>query len=118
MLLREKNYQALEEFLDLIIKTFDITEDAGMLPFVFHQNNQRLMYEKWPHGEEAKGRTHADKFNILEQQAKFRKYILTRYQVSATVAGQAAISNVGNCKDCQYSIQKPKETQSKNQPGQ
>jgi hypothetical protein len=105
MLLREKNYRALDDFLDLIIKTLDITEDAGMLPFVFHQNNQRLMYEKWPHG-------------AAEQQAKFRKYILTRYQVIATLAGQAAISNVGKCKDCQDSIQKPKETQSKNQPGQ
>jgi hypothetical protein len=42
MLLRENNYRALEEFLDLMIGTFDITEDAGMLSIVLPQNNQRL----------------------------------------------------------------------------
>jgi hypothetical protein len=50
----EKNYRALEEYLDLLIRTFDIAEEAGMLPVVLHMNNLRPMYEKWPHGEQAK----------------------------------------------------------------
>jgi hypothetical protein len=62
--------------------------------------------------------THAEKFNIQEQQAKFRKYILTRYQVIATQASQVAISGVGRCEDHRDSSQKPKKTQSKNQLGQ
>ncbi len=35
----EKNYRALQVYLDLLIQTFDITEDAGMLPTVLHRNN-------------------------------------------------------------------------------
>jgi hypothetical protein len=50
----EKNYRALEEYLDLLIRTFDIAEEAGMLPVVLHMNNLRPMYEKWPHCEQAK----------------------------------------------------------------
>jgi hypothetical protein len=50
----KKNYQALEEYLDLLIRTFDIAEEAGMLPVVLHMNNLRPIYEKWPHGEQAK----------------------------------------------------------------
>jgi hypothetical protein len=45
--IRDKNYWALEEFLCLLLRTFDIVEDAGVLPIVLHQNNLRLMYEKW-----------------------------------------------------------------------
>jgi hypothetical protein len=52
--LGEKNYQGLEEYLDLLIQTYDITEEAGMLPIVLHLNNVRPMYEKWLHGEQAK----------------------------------------------------------------
>ncbi len=32
----EKNYHGLEEYLDLLLQTFDIAEDAGMLPIVLH----------------------------------------------------------------------------------
>jgi hypothetical protein len=49
--LREKNYRGLDEYLDLLLRTFDITEDAGMLPIVLQLNNLWPMYEKWPHGE-------------------------------------------------------------------
>ncbi len=38
--------------MDLLILTFNITKDAGMLPIVLHQNNLP-MYEKWLHGEQA-----------------------------------------------------------------
>jgi hypothetical protein len=54
----EKNYRALEEYLDLLIRTFDIAEEAGMLPVVLHMNNLQPMYEKWPHGEQAMLWTH------------------------------------------------------------
>jgi hypothetical protein len=37
------------EYLDLLLRTFDIAKDAGMLPVILHQNNLRLMYEKWQH---------------------------------------------------------------------
>jgi hypothetical protein len=59
----EKNYRALEEYLDLLIRTFDMAEEAGMLPVVLHMNNLRPMYEKWPHGEQAKWWTHAERFD-------------------------------------------------------
>jgi hypothetical protein len=49
--LREKNYRGLDEYLDLLLRTFDITKDAGMLPIVLHLNNLWHMYKKWPHGE-------------------------------------------------------------------
>jgi hypothetical protein len=51
---KEKNYRGLEEYLDLLIWTFDIAEEAGMLPIILHMNNLRPMYEKWPHGEQAR----------------------------------------------------------------
>ncbi len=30
----EKNNRALEEYLDLLVRTFDIAEEAGILPIV------------------------------------------------------------------------------------
>jgi hypothetical protein len=39
----EKNYRALEEYLDLLIRTFDIAEETRMLPVVLHMNNLRPM---------------------------------------------------------------------------
>jgi hypothetical protein len=65
----EKNYQLLKQFLDFMIRTIDIAKDTGMLPIVLHQNNLRPMYKNWPHGEQARWWTHAEKFNILEQPA-------------------------------------------------
>jgi hypothetical protein len=65
--LGEKNYQGLEENLDLLLWTFDITEEAGMLPVVLHQNNLRPMYRKWSHGEQAKWWTHAERLDIMDQ---------------------------------------------------
>jgi hypothetical protein len=59
---------------------------------VLHQNNLRPMCEKWPHGEQARWRTRAEKFNILEQLAEFKKYIRTRSAVISTLASQVAIS--------------------------
>jgi hypothetical protein len=51
----EKKDRALEEYMDLLIRTFDIAEEAGMLPVVLHMNNLRPMYEKWLQGEQAGG---------------------------------------------------------------
>jgi hypothetical protein len=39
------NYQSFEEFLDLMIRTFDIPEEARMLPILLHQNNLRPMHK-------------------------------------------------------------------------
>ncbi len=47
-------YWALVEFLDLLIQTFDIADDARMLPIVLHQNNLQSMYDNWPHGEQTR----------------------------------------------------------------
>jgi hypothetical protein len=33
----DKNYRALEEYLDLLIRAFDIAEDAGLLPQEYAQ---------------------------------------------------------------------------------
>jgi hypothetical protein len=41
-----KNYRLLEEFLDLMIRTFHITEDTWIPPIVLHQNHLRPMFEK------------------------------------------------------------------------
>jgi hypothetical protein len=38
-----KSYRSLEEYLDLLIQTFDIAEEAGMLPIALHMNNLRPM---------------------------------------------------------------------------
>jgi hypothetical protein len=104
----DKNYWALEEFLDLLIQTLDIVEDSGMLPIVLHQNNLRLMYEKWQHYEQTSVRQirSGSASSILDQPAEIRR-IWTRYQVIATLASRAA-SRVGGHRD--YS-QKTKETQ-------
>jgi hypothetical protein len=37
-----------------MIRTFDIAEDAWMLPIILHQNNFRPTYEKWPPGEQVR----------------------------------------------------------------
>ncbi len=82
----KKNYR------DLLILTFDIAKDAGMLPIVLHQNNLQPMYEKWLHGEKAMWWTYAEWFNILEQPAELRKYIRARYQIIATLASRVTVS--------------------------
>jgi hypothetical protein len=51
----------------LLIQTFNFAEDADILPIVLHQNNLRPMYEKWPHGEQARWWTHAERYSFLEQ---------------------------------------------------
>ncbi len=43
----EKNLQFLEEYLDLLIRTFEMAEAATMLLVVLHINNLRPMYKKW-----------------------------------------------------------------------
>jgi hypothetical protein len=91
--LGEKNCRALEEYLDLLLRTFDIAEEAGMLPIVLHQNNLWSMYENWPHGEQAKWCTHAKRFDIMDQPEEFRRYINSWYYVVATLASQVAISS-------------------------
>jgi hypothetical protein len=77
----KKNYRTLEEYLDLLMCTFDIAEEAGMLPIILHTNNLRPMYKKWPHGEQAKWWTHAERFDIMQQPLEFRRYIMDRYKV-------------------------------------
>jgi hypothetical protein len=42
----EKNLQFLEEYLDLLIRTFEMAEAASMLLVVLHFNNLRPMYKK------------------------------------------------------------------------
>jgi hypothetical protein len=89
----EKNYRALEEYLDLLIRTLDIAEEARMLPVVLHRNNLRSMYEKWPHGEQAKWWTHAERSDIMQQPLEFRLYIMERYRVVATLASSMVIAS-------------------------
>jgi hypothetical protein len=48
----DKNYLALEEYLDLLILTFAIAKYARMLPSVLHQKNPWLKYSKWPHWDQ------------------------------------------------------------------
>jgi hypothetical protein len=89
----KKNYRALEEYVDLLIRTFDIAEEAGMLPVVLHMNNLRPMYEKWSHGEQAKWWTHAERFDIMQQPLEFSCYIMERYRVVATLASNMVIAS-------------------------
>ncbi len=95
----EKNYRALEEYLDLLIRTFDIAEEAGMLPVVLHMNNLWPMYEKWPHGKQAKWWTHAERFDVMQQPLEFRRYIMKRYRVVATLASHMVIASTSRQKD-------------------
>jgi hypothetical protein len=83
---------ALEEYLDLWIWTFDFTRDARILPIVLQKNNLRPMYEKLPHGEQARWWAHAERHDILDQAVLFQRYIRARYQGVATLASQAAIT--------------------------
>jgi hypothetical protein len=80
--LGEKNYQRLEEYLDLLLRTFDIAEEVEMLPIVLHQNNLRPMYKKWPNGEQPKWWTHAERLDIMDQTEEFCWYIKNHYKVS------------------------------------
>jgi hypothetical protein len=72
--LGEKNNCSLEKYLDLLLRTFDIAEEARMLPVVLHQSNLRPMYEKWPHGEQTKWWTCAERFNIMDQSEEISHY--------------------------------------------
>ncbi len=103
----EKNYRALEKYLDLLIRTFDIAEEAGMLPVVLHMNNLRPMYEKWPHGEQAKRWTHAERFDVVQQPLEFRCYIQGRYRVVAMLASHMVITSAG--KSCGSKDDKKKD---------
>jgi hypothetical protein len=64
-----------------------------MLPIVLHMNNLRPMYEKLPHGEQAKWWTHTERFDIMQQPVEFRRYIMDRYHVVATLASHMVISS-------------------------
>ncbi len=66
-----------------------------MLPVVLHMNNLRPMYEKWPHGEQAKWWTHAELFDAMQQLLEFRRYIMGRYRVVATLASHMVIASTG-----------------------
>ncbi len=66
--------------MDLLIRTIDIAEETGMLPI------RVPMYEKWPDGEQAKWWMHAEQFDIMQQPLEFRRYIMERYRVVATLA--------------------------------
>src|SRR5450830_1269646 len=88
----DRNFRGLEEYMDLLIRTFDIAEDAGMLDIVLHINNMRPMFEKWPHSEQTRWWVKAASLTLQEQPAAFRRHVRERYQVVATIASQAAIS--------------------------
>src|SRR5450830_1532105 len=88
----DRNFRGLEEYMDLLIRTFDIAEDAGMLDIVLHINNMRPMFEKWPHSEQTRWWVRAAELTLQQQPAAFRRHVRERYQVVATIASQAAIS--------------------------
>src|SRR5450830_266923 len=88
----DRNFIGLEEYMDLLIRTFDIAEDAGMLDIVLHINNMRPMFEKWPHSEQTRWWVKAASLTLQQQPAAFRRHVRERYQVVATIASQAAIS--------------------------
>src|SRR5450830_681585 len=88
----DRNFRGLEEYMDLLIRTFDIAEDPGMLDIVLHINNMRPMFEKWPHAEQTRWWVKAAEMTLQEQPAAFRRHVRERYQVVATIASQAAIS--------------------------
>jgi hypothetical protein len=102
--LGETNYRSLEEYLEPLLRTFDIAEEAWMLPIILHQNNLRPMYKKWPHGP--KWWTNAERFNIMDQPMEFHWYIKNRYYVVAI-----AISSMGKGGSQKDDAQKPKEGQ-------
>jgi hypothetical protein len=79
--------------LDLLIRTFDVAKEAGMLPVMLHMNNLRPMYEKWLHGEQAKWWTHVERFDIMQQPREFRCYIMGQYRVVATLASNMVIAS-------------------------
>jgi hypothetical protein len=86
----KKNYQAL----DLLIRSFDFAEEARMLSVALNMNNLRPMYEKWPHGEQARWWTHAERFNIMRQLLEFCRYIMEWYRVAATLARNMVIASM------------------------
>src|SRR5450830_620561 len=88
----DRNFRGLEEYMDLLIRTFDIAKDAGMLDIVLHINNMRPMFEKWPHSEQTRWWVRAAELTLQQQPAAFRRHVRERYQVVATIASQAAIS--------------------------
>ncbi len=108
----EKNYRALDEYLDLLIRT----EEAGMLSVVLHMNNLQPMYEKWPHGEQARWWTHAERFDIMQQPLEFRRYIMERYRVVATLASNMVISSTTRS-NAQKDSDKKKDGQGKPRGG-
>ncbi len=93
-----------------MIRTVDIAiVDTGMPPIALHLKN--LPPEKWPHGEQARWWTHAERFYILEQPAEFRRYIRARDRVIATLASQAAISATsrrGSCREDSLNLKEAK----------
>jgi hypothetical protein len=66
-----------------------------MLPIVLHMNNLRPMYEKWPHGEQAKWWTPTERFDIMQQPVEFHWHIMDWYHVVATLASHMVISSMG-----------------------
>jgi hypothetical protein len=81
-----------------------------MLPIALHHNDLEPMYEKWLQKEHSKWWTLSERYNILEQLAEFRRYILARRRLVVMLASQAAISAAstgGGCQDDSRSLRKP-----------
>jgi hypothetical protein len=55
------------------------------------------MCGKWPHGEQAKWWTHAERFDIMQQPLEFRHYIMGQYRVVATLASNMVIASKSRC---------------------
>jgi hypothetical protein len=67
----DRDFQALEEYLGLLIRIFDIAKDAGLLPIILHLNNKCPGYKKRPHAEQIQWWVYAEGFDLLEQPPEF-----------------------------------------------
>ena len=68
-----EDWRSLEHHMDLLRRTFEHADDAGMTAVVLHHNNLEVMYGKWPSAEQTKWWKKAATVDPLDQPLAFRR---------------------------------------------
>jgi len=89
------NWRGLEAHMDFLRRTFEHADDSGMTPVVLHYNNLKVMYGRWPAGDQTRWWVKAAGLSPMEQPEALRRFVESRYDVVAMLASQRAISGGG-----------------------
>jgi hypothetical protein len=71
----EKDWKALEEYLELLLHILEHARESGMMPIILDINNLKVMYKKWLASEQTRWWMAAAEILPMNQPEEFLKYI-------------------------------------------